>query len=185
MAEFRAGEILTAKDLNEIVSDLQRRIAVQEVQTAGEDIFFGSIPQDFRHLVIQVYGTPASDTSRVLQLRFNTDSAANYSCGRVEHYYDNTEQQAYGNGETDANVARFGAFWWSNATITIPNYNEGNQKMARTEFGHADVNSAANSFTGQSSMIWQGGGAAIDRIRLFVLTDGFAAGSVATLYGLR
>ena len=158
--------------------------------SAAASIDFSSIPATFRHLLIEFWGrsTDAS-TGTGLIIRFNGDTASNYDY-----------QRDLGNGTTalatsaaGTNLPLVGFVVGANATagragavsIRIPGYASTAFNKLALGVGGSVQGTATSGFLGENSFVNWRSTAAINQVTLSLQSGGnFAAGTIATLYGL-
>lgn len=190
MATFRAGQILTASALNNIVLDLERLIDEIELASAAANVEFTGISQDYRHLMLVTSGgitdTEGGSAVRSVNLRFNSDTASQY-----EYFYFGRA----GDGTFVENVNQDGGsiVWgrWGTQTHTslttlwIYDYTAARFKKTRSIYSGSYGDVDANWEQGNSAgTFFQSD--AIQSIAMFQpFGESFQAGSVFSLYGLR
>lgn len=185
--EFADGEILTAANLNSHLG----MVPLDEVTpTSGSSVSFATIPADFTHLrivgVAKHDNGSATDSLRLLAVRFNSDSGLNYDfqVSRVDgstlthDASDNVAQMSLG-----AIGDAFGPF-----LLDVPNYTSANFKTAQSRgAGRTGSTTADTRHILSGTGLWQDGSAITD-IDLVILApngDAFNTGTKFTLYGLR
>lgn len=185
MAQFQAGQILTADALNSVVLELERQLDHQEVETAGTGINFTNISQDYRHLMIKFEGATASTvSSRVLQMNFPGLTNL-WTFGMQENHYDGAAPVLdTGTDAPDANIARIEQFFLTSVEIMVFNYRFGSTMTVRSIFGWMGGNVPTDGWWGRADAINQSGDPVTD-IRLFGFNENLDVGASATLYGLR
>jgi hypothetical protein len=167
----------------------QPMVKLAELAGAAASYDFTSIPQTYRHLMLEVYGrSDTAATSTSLRMRIQNLSTA--------IYYDQRSVVAGTSVSADeslgATSARVGlvsaasapAPLMGTATILLPHYTQANKE--KPYIAHSTVLLALS--TGGIQIAQFGGVAdnssAIDRITIFPLAGSFVADSIATLYGL-
>lgn len=159
-------------------------IPLANVTLGGSDasIVFGSIPQNYSDLIVSLSGAPSDTSYPVIALRFNGDSANNYSYvgmagnGTLSSAGSNASLgycsigQAYGAGS--ATSSRF------STTAQIHGYN--NTDKHKTVLSRNNV--PGNGVEAQASR-WANT-AAITSIEVLATSGGFATGTTIKLFGI-
>ena len=168
------------------------KIASVTVGSGGaSSIDFTSIPSTYTDLCLKL-STRTNNTG--VRVRFNSDSAANYSWRRL----DGNGSGAFSNNNTTygspyntflyfsmQNFTTDTADTFSNGEMYVPNYTSSNQKSASLD--SVAENNAATAYMAMQSGLWTGT-AAITSIALTPDTStspSFAQYSTATLYGIK
>lgn len=154
-------------------------IASQTLTSAAANVTFSSIPSTYTDLVLVWNGANTSGSAQDLLIRFNSDTATNYST-----------YQLYGNGST-ATTARYsnGTFisgnyplattLISNGIINVGNYSS--TSIYKTTIARAG---SASSFVFESVGLWRST-SAINAILLYSSSGNISIGSTFTLYGIK
>lgn len=152
------------------------------LSSAASSIDFNNISSSYTDLRIVFVGK-AVDASRYLTLRFNSDSAANYSMTYL-----------VGDGTSTASSRRTGdtvlySNNWSGSSTTIP------QMITSDIFSYAGSTYKSVLFTTSSDKngsgntdvvvgLWRSTSAITSISLQYVVTSNIASGSIATLYGI-
>jgi hypothetical protein len=157
-------------------------IAIQTLTSASGSVTFSSIPSTYTDLVLVVSGQSAS-TNIDLAMRFNSDSATNYSNTRL-----------YGTGSAvgsergtsiayiplDWGIASSTSGYFGTTIINILNYS--NTTTHKTNISRKNL---AATGVDASVALWRST-AAISTIYLYERSaSNFASGSTFTLYGIK
>lgn len=158
------------------------KIATTTLGSAASSITFSSIASTYTDLIIIVQGTYSTSDS-IITLRYNNDSAANYSDTTM--YGNGTSAASYRNtGATSIQVGWYphpgGAAVVSNTTIQILNYS--NATTYKTNICRADTANVQG--TAARVGLWRST-AAINRIDLIMSTGNLQSGTTATIYGIK
>ncbi len=158
-------------------------IASQTLSAAAPSVTFSSIPQGYTDLVV-VANTKAGATDNPIYMRFNSDSANNYSATRL-----NGNGSSAGSSRTSNNSAMFPSWavapgtaeFSHNMTAHIQNYsNSTTYKTALSRANNTDSGQGTEATVG----LWRST-AAITTIELSLSATTFASGSTFTLYGIQ
>jgi hypothetical protein len=170
------GDLITATQLNQ----LPIALAVGAGAAASYD--FQNIPAFWTHLMIVFAGGTASgNASDLVRIRFNNDSAANYT----RQYVLGSGATASALGETNQSTSTIGRVTGNSeirgsAQIVIPNY----ATSLRHPFiaqAFADVGGTLYAYTLGGLWIQT---SPITRVTILPDAGSFVAGSIATLYGM-
>lgn len=169
------------------------KIAEITVPAGGQaTIDFTGIDQTYKHLVLVITGhTATAGTSfDAIRLTFNGDGGANYASGGLYNSGTGTTPTDYqgGTAQTSCVVGWLAQDGGAQATAmieaSIPRYTDATFPKAYTASCHTSASPTANRLMVDVGGDWTGQ-AAITRITLSVDNAGtFAAGTVATLYGV-
>jgi hypothetical protein len=156
-------------------------IATNTLSSAASSITFSSIPATYTDLRVVFTGT--GTTSVGIKARFNNDSNDNYSY---------TEMLGNGGGAfsgRQANLTYFALDTQFNLSTTIPTirtldiFSYANSTFKTTLVQqHNNLNTSGNTIV--MSHLWRST-SAINEISLLVFSSTIAAGSTATLYGIK
>jgi len=142
--------------------------------TTASTIDFTSIPATYTDLVVVVRGKAVGGTSNV-KMRFNGDTASNYSNIRFLAYGSAANSEAQTN-QTSAAFGDWGTIEGA-AIINIFSYANGQYKNYTSRSVEPDYTSM---YTGQ----WRSA-SAINQITLsYTPSSNFAVGTTATIYGI-
>ena len=158
-------------------------IATTTLGSAAASIDFTSIPATYTdlRLVFVNQGTGTAGNSRFL--RFNSDSSSSYSRTKLV----GTGVEAYSGQQIEQTTLRFteagtsASPVWQLQTVDIFSY-AGSTNKTCLMISNEDNNGSGNILTGVG--LWRST-AAITSISLFLTTGTFAAGTIATLYGIK
>ena len=149
------------------------KIATFTVTSAG-NIDFSSIPSTYTDLVVVLRGKTSTGTGNI-SLRFNGDTASNYSRLRFLAYGSNADSEAQTN-QTSASFSDWGSIEGA-AIINIFSYaNTTTWKNFTTRGTEPDYTSM---YTGQ----WRST-SAINSITFIKSGANFSVGTTATIYGI-
>lgn len=163
-------------------------ISSQVLGTSAASVTFSAIPSTFTDLCLKISArTTFASTNGNVFVRFNSDSAANYSYTMLQ----GTASAAYSYtfpGETNDFA---GAVSGANATANtfgsiemyIPSYTA-SQKKPLNSISASESNVASNVLIESIANLWQGT-ATITSITLSTDSTSFAAGSSFYLYGIK
>ncbi|MGH3097909.1 MAG: hypothetical protein ACRDMV_18155 [Streptosporangiales bacterium] len=187
-AGFVAGQVITASALN-ATGGASAKLDEQVVSTAGGDIFFDGISQQFAHLLLIVHAHAAGTTPRQLELRFNEDGgASSYSYQLLAL---NAADGSVDTGYTENNasvdhiaVAQIGQNRFAPTVIWLPQYASNIFRQTMYSDWSMIASTAAGSHFGHGSGRWEARTEAVTSIRVYGFADGLAAQSVGSLYGL-
>lgn len=181
MADFRAGQVLTADALNNLAQPGAELIATKNL---ASDAVFSSIPQDFTHLELRLYGGISGSTQDVA-MRINDDSGANYYAWRDGTRSDGTSLNNDDNGIQAIHVAHWhGANSRNHCVINIHDYTGSHWQGVLSSFGGA--NGTPDRSVGQV-MGHRNVSEPVTSVGFFVIggSNSFSDQTVASLYGLR
>jgi hypothetical protein len=167
-------------------------IATQTLSSAATTVTFSSISESYTDLVIilSVQSTSAANTDSRPWLRFNNDSAANYSTTYLLGNGTSASSTRDSNRVQVDNVTpisttpeftpvTFNVFNYSNATTYKTALQRAGQQNNNTGVG------GSGSFMGTAVSLWRST-AAINRVDVICGVNGqFATNSTFTLYGIR
>jgi len=157
-------------------------IATQTLGSAAASITFSSIPGTYTDLRLVLTGT-GSAASSIPALRFNGDSATNYSDTPIE----GNGTAASSNGSNSSN-----AMWlWgssASASTSIPTFYAVDIFSYAGSTNKTALGTYAGDFNGSGTVdvavgLWRST-AAITSITLLALTGTFSTGTIATLWGI-
>jgi len=157
------------------------QIATQTLGSATASITFSSIPQTYTNLVLIVGNLITVSTGQGLKIRFNSDTATNYS---YTHMYGNGTTAGSGrvSNTTSAQIG-WGAVGasgtLSNVIAQIPQY--ANATTYKTVISRSN-DSAAEAVALVS--LWRST-AAINTVSIFPSSGNLQTGTTATLYGIK
>lgn len=167
-------------------------IATQTLSSAASSVTFSSISGSYTDLVIilSVQSTSAANTDSRYWLRFNNDSATNYSTtyllgnGTSASSTRDTNRSQVDNLTTISTTPEF-----TLATYNVLNYsNATTYKTALQRAGQLNNNTGVGgtgSFMGTAVSLWRST-AAINRVDIVCAVNGqFAIGSSFTIYGIK
>lgn len=151
------------------------------------NIIFNSIPNTYTDLVLRCsLRMDTAGTSRAIALTFNGDTGANYSSkwwyisgatpGFVSSFGNSANSLYFGL----APGSSYGANYFAQANIYIPNYNVATAKTVSSEV--STTNSSSTAYGGFWSGLWTGT-AAISSIELLG-SQSFVQNSMVSLYGI-
>ncbi len=173
------------------VSDSANTQCIDEVRLDTSGSFdFTDIPATYRHLVIKLAGRSSDSATNVVDVnvRFNNDTGANYDRQMLRGFGANATA-------SESLAQTFMPFTWAlpganapadvagSGILHIPDY-------ADTTFHKTLVASFVGKTASHATLIHEYGGywrstAAINRITITTHAGTFAAGSIATLYGMK
>lgn len=155
-------------------------------------ITFSSIPSTYQHLQIRISAVKTTTTSEELRLRFNGDTATNYSWHNFSGYNTTVSARA-GTSQTyiqvSSNVgsnADMSTTAPSIAIVDIHDYASTTKNKAVKSFGGVDQNITTNSDINLNSGLWRST-SAINSITIFMPNNGanFKTTTTISLYGIR
>jgi hypothetical protein len=167
-------------------------IATQTLSSAATSVTFSSIPSTYTDLVIilSVQSTSAANTDTRYWLRYNNDSATNYSTtylvgnGTSVSSTRDSNRSQIDNLTPISTTAEFtpvtyNVFNYSNATTYKTTLQRAGQQNNNTGVG------GTGSFMGTAVSLWRST-AAINRVDVVCAVNGqFAIGSTFTIYGIK
>lgn len=181
MADFRAGQVLRAANLNDLAQPGSELIA--QLNLASSDTFT-NIPQDFRHLEVRLYGGISGSTQDVA-MRINDDSGANYYAWRHAVSSDGGNQDNDDSGIGAIHVATWHAVGSrQHCIVNIHDYTGSHWQGVLSSFGAAGGTPARR--VGQV-MGHRNVSEPVTSVGFFVIggSNSFSDQTVASLYGLR
>lgn len=157
-------------------------LATVTLQAASSTVTFSGIPNSYRDLILVLTGSPIDSSYPETLIRFNSDSATNYSHVNMTGNGSGTGS-ASGGSETFGRIGRgYGigpntssVFVTSVQIIDYSATNKHKTVLARNNVANAGVETAA--------VRWANSNDAINSIQVYVAAGGFAAGSTFSLYG--
>ena len=175
-ADWAAGDVLTATELNKV-----GLVKIAEISGAATNYDFASITSGFWGLLC--VGEIRSDQAALVSsyVRFNNDGAANYDHGAGSGTFGATQIVLHSQNlaQSDANADVFSPFW-----LLVMNYkNTAHFKECLMLAGGLAYDGATGGDTQHRIGQWKST-AAIDRLNISASAGGFAAESVAVLYGV-
>lgn len=164
---------------------------LQSVVTSGSqaNVTFSSIPQNYSHLQIKVYGASAGAVGAdALWMQFNGDTAANYDYQQVIY---NFQTSASGGGVAQANGLLAGYLVGTSGpanpaaqeVINVLGYTGAFRKTAQATGGNQSGTTTGSMAAFTAFSDWHST-AAVTSIKLYLNTGPFANGTVVSLYGL-
>jgi len=150
------------------------RIATTTLGSATNSHTFTSISGTYTDLVLVVAGTSASPTDCLL--RFNSDTASNYSWTRI--LGNGTAASSARNSNTSNQV---GTLYTTQGNIIISIQNYSNTTTRKTSLSR--MNSAANHVASYVTL-WRNA-SAITSVEFFTPNDNMSVGTTLTLYGIK
>lgn len=181
MADFRAGQILTADALNNLTEPGTELI---DTKSLASDDTFTNIPQDFRHLEVRLYGGISGSTQDVA-MRINDDSGANYFAWRHAVSSDGNPDDNNDDGIGSIHVATWhGVGSRNHCIVNIHDYTGSHWQGVLSSFGAAGGTPARR--VGQV-MGHRNVSEPVSSVGFFVIgaNNSFSNQTVASLYGLR
>ena len=156
-------------------------IATTTLGSAAASVTFSSISGSYTDLVAVFEGTLTSGSADLI-LRFNSDTASNYSSTHLFGDGSNPGSSRFSN-QTSIKATNYGyleSTGRNNAIISIQNYS--NATTYKTTIARA--NNANQSGTNASVGLWRNTNA-ITSITFLATANNFATGSNFTLYGIK
>lgn len=163
-------------------------ISSQVLGSSASTVTFSSIPQSYTDLVLLYSGrvSPNANVEASINLRFNGDTASNYSSSL---FSGNGSTTAFSLDSNQTNAYIFYGLTADNSTantfgngeIYIPNYTSSSNKSF-SSFGVAETNATAARI-GNTSLLWRNT-AAITSISLTPFSGSFVTNSSFYLYGI-
>ena len=156
-------------------------IASQTLSTSASSVTFSNIPQGYTDIIVIVSGTLTTAYDTSISMRFNDDSANNYS---ATYLYGTGSAAASGRNTNKPDIqalGRLGSSTVGNAIVQIQNYS--NATTNKTVLGRGGVTSAeVFSTTG----LWRNT-SAITKIVMAPegFSGSFASGTTFSLYGIQ
>ena len=167
------------------ISGAFESIATVTASGGETSLTFSSIPSTYKHL--QIRGIGRNSTNDYLQLKFNSDSGANYA----RHYLRGSGTAASVGGAISQTImSRQGEYTtatsvFAPAIIDIIDYaNTSKYKTVRTFSGADDNGSGPISWVYLASGLWQST-AAISTIQISSGSGTYYAGTTYALYGIK
>jgi hypothetical protein len=161
------------------------------LSTASASVTFSSIPQEYEHLQVRVWGWNTSGSDRSLAIYYNSDTGINY----VNHYLQGNGSSATAGAETgrgqtfiiDSNAGQTGFNGDVNKASTflidILDYANTNKFTTVRALGGWDGN--GSGVVGLASALWRST-AAINTLTFFLpYSTNIGAGSKFALYGIK
>lgn len=181
MADFRAGQTLTADALNSLA---QPGTELIETKNLASDSTFTNIPQDFTHLLIEMYGGISGSTADVA-MRINSDSGTNYYWWRHAELSDGTSDNFDDPGVTAIRVCTWhGVGSRNHCIISINDYSGSHWQGALSSFGGSGGSPSrrVGSVMGHRNV-----SEPVNSVGFFVIggDNAFSDQTIGSLYGLR
>jgi len=152
-------------------------ISTQTLGSATATVTFSSIPQTYTDIVVVVAGSLSAN--QYVAIRFNSDTASNYSFTRVAGD-GSTAVSARGTSETFGRLAIGNPTNQFNVIGQIQNYS--NSTTYKTWLSRSNIPA---DYVGALAGLWRST-SAITAIQILTTTaDTFATGSTFTLYGIK
>ena len=161
-------------------------IATQTLGSAAASVTFSSISGTYTDLILVINAKNSTNGSRRLDLRFNSDTATNYSITRL-----------YGNGTTatsdrftSASAMDVGFLAGADGTgfglsiLNVQNYSNSTTNKTALFRWNSLTSLSGDQYTTAGVGLWRNT-AAITSISLAFQSDNFAIGSTFTLYGVK
>jgi hypothetical protein len=154
-------------------------ISTQTLGTAVPTVTFSSIPANYTDLVLVIgYGVHSSG-GELVRMRFNGDTATNYSNTRI----------ANGGGgfgsfrDSNSSVMEIGVIYTTSdpLTLILNIFNYSNSTTSKTALSRSNTTQNITSTVG----LWRATPQAITSIDLLLTGGNFAIGSTFTLYGIK
>jgi hypothetical protein len=151
--------------------------------SAQATITFSSIPSTYTDLRLVMTGTVTASAGSAFAMRFNSDTATNYSY--VAFYGNGGSVQGYDNA-TNINAIIMTANFRTTipvlATFDIMSYAASRFKTSLITYSYDD--GAAGGLVTREAALWRST-SAINRIDITTTSTTYAAGTTATLYGIK
>jgi hypothetical protein len=162
-------------------------LQVITLSASASSVSFTNIPNTYKHLQIRVLGRNTSTNSYALMMRFNSDTASNYSSHRLDG--NGTSASAVADSSVSAMYSNLmlplssaGANTFGAGIFDILDYADTNKyKTIRTLFGF-DNNGSGQVGLGSGS--WRST-SAVTSVQLVPQNDSLAANSTFALYGIK
>ena len=155
-------------------------IETQTLGTAQASVIFSSIPATYTDLVLIFSGTAATGSTDSIRIRFNGDTATNYSYTNLSGN-GSTASSARASSDTNIAPALINSTEVSNNIWNIFNYS--NTTTFKTVLVRANI---AGGLTRASVGLWRKTPEAISSITLTIVGgQNFASGCTFTLYGIK
>jgi len=157
-------------------------IATQTLSSAAASVTFSSIPQGYTDLVV-VVNTKAGATDNAIYMRFNEDSASNYSTTELRG-----NGSAAGSTRASSQTAIYPSWYIApgtsnfshNMILHLMNYSNGTTyKTTLSRANNTDVNQGTEATVG----LWRST-SAITSIKLYLDATTFSTGSTFSIYGI-
>jgi hypothetical protein len=159
-------------------------IASITVGTASTTVSFSSIPQTYTDLVV-VASVGNATTSSNMQIRFNSDTASNYSQTTLAGDGSTAASNRYSGATNISPIEREEvsdiANTYSFSIINIGNYS--NTTTYKSTLSRSGTPNSSSPGTDVQAGLWRST-AAITSITLLVNTGSFTSGSTFNLYGI-
>lgn len=155
-------------------------IATTTLGSANSTVTFSSIPATYTDLRVVVQYTAASGTNNQMFIRFNSDTATNYS-----RTYLSGDGTTAGSGRQTSETSAFITYASTNTQITIATIDIMNYANTTT-FKTVLTRSNNTTQTETRVLLWRKTPEAINRIDFGIyLSANFDTGSTFTLYGIK
>lgn len=182
MADFRAGQVLRAADLNDLAQPGSELIATRSL---ASDNSFTSIPQDFTHLQIALYGGTDGTSPTDIFFRINDDNGSNYTYWFLAHLSDGSPVSDNAGAASGIRICRWnGVGSRSQCVFTINDYSGSHWQGAASWFGSpggAGTDRIVGQATGSRDV-----SEPVSAISFFVVGSASPSNqTIASLYGLR
>lgn len=167
-------------------------IATTTLATAAASITFSSIPADYTHLQVRIWGYNNSGSDRTLYLQLNSDAGSNYR----NHYFVGTGSAASAGADSAATTGILPYNGASSATgfngdvnkpsivvMDILDYKNTNKYKTIRTIGGWEGNGSGNIYL--SSGLWMNTAAITSLYFQLPYSTLFNTGTVFSLYGIR
>ena len=151
-------------------------LATQTLGTSSSIINFNSISGLYTDLVVVLIGQTTGGADSV-GIRLNADNAGNYMYRVGSGNGSGTGSSAVGNNETSLRV---GPFYATQSLVVANIAGYSNSSIWKTSISRA---SNGDNQVGMTTSVWRGT-AAVTSLSINALFGSFAAGTMATIYGI-
>jgi hypothetical protein len=155
-------------------------IATNTLGSAVATVTFSSIPATYTDLILQISDSQTSGAGQTTLLRFNGDSATNYSVTRL--YGDGT---TYGSDRTTAQTGVYGIEFNSATAQSMSTFNVMNYSNATTYKTTLVRTSTPSNGVASQVGLWRSTAAITSMSLVCGSTNTFNVGSTFTLYGIK
>lgn len=156
-------------------------IATTTIGTATATVTLSSIPATYTDLVVIYEGTSAVSN---IGLRFNSDTAGNYSFGRLfAEGAGGVASADSASNQTYAGIA-LGSTGRTNSVANIMNYSNTTTYKSTVSTGATNSADATKYNVSLFTGTWRST-SAINSVSIFTATSTFSVGSTFTLYGIK
>lgn len=157
-------------------------IATNTLTSNAASVTFNNIPQSYTDLVLVFNPRGSNDVESDINIRFNSDSASNYSVTRM-YGQVSTAGSDKTTSSTDLNIGRQGGSLFAINMINIMSYsNSSIFKSVIARYGHA---TSGSSITVETIGLWRSTSAITSITLIQTGAQSYKTDSSFTLYGIK